>query len=596
MRRLSCLCPFLIATALLGQSPPPPEAAEPAAPKAIPPSQEDQLRFLSIVRNEALTYSAKLPNFTCVRIGRLEYMDVPKKAAPKNDKKGPAAPAPENKATQEVDASSPQLAGLVEQRMTWFKENEKYYDPTSGKDMNIPGRSTVGEFIGVLKDVFTEPSNTQFKWAAMGILRQVPVAVIDYQIPKENSKLEITAGTAKIIAGYHGRIFANTVSGRILSINLEAEVPANFPAQEIRRLYEFGETVMSGEFYQMPLESRETERANLSLFPSLAKPSSKSPELDFMTTTLFQNCRRYAGPAGPCTPQVISGDTARIGTLALFAIAGSAGAAAPPDGMALEKTIAAMRESALAFDAHLPDFICTQVTHREVKREALAGLPVGARLSGSRGSTPATGTETGWKSVDSIEEQLTYFGHKESYKLVSLNGKRVKPGEEPDTGLKSSGEFGSTLGGIFDPLSRAEFKWKRTGKLRGQTVNVFEYSIAQTNSSSQLSAGSERVTVGYHGLLFVERESNAVIRVTTEAEVPADFPLQNVKRELDYGRANVGGQEYLLPLHSQTESRASEDFMQSGRTGGNSPLVTLRNTIDFKSFRKYGVDSELKPE
>jgi hypothetical protein len=268
----------------------------------------------------------------------------------------------------------------------------------------------------------------------------------------------------------------------------------------------------------------------------------------------------------------------------------------PPDVATTEKLVAAMREAALAYDSRLPDFICTQITHREEMREP--NTVTGVKTSGSRGgmSLPAGAADSSWKSVDSMEQQLTYFGHRETYKLVAMNGKRVAPGQEPEKGLTSTGEFGSTLGGIFDPLSHAEFQWKRWDKLRGQSVFVFTYSIAKENSSSILAAGTSRLVVAYHGLIFVERETNSIVRVTTVAEVPQEFPLQNVTRELDYGRAAVGGQMFLLPLHSEMESRASEDFMQSGRLGGASPLVTLRNKIDFKAFRKYGVDSELKPE
>ena len=283
--------------------------------------------------------------------------------------------------------------------------------------------------------------------------------------------------------------------------------------------------------------------------------------------------------------------------LAVLVVAGSwALAENAPDAAAVEAMIAAMREAAMAFDSRLPDFICTQVTRREVRREA--SQMSGVRTTGSRGgsSVPTGSVDASWKAVDSIEEQLTYFGHRETYQVVAVDGRRVAPGQPPETGMKSTGEFGSTLGGIFDPLSHAQFKWKKWDKLRGIPVYVFSFSVAQEHSAAALIAGSARVVAGYHGLLYVERETNSVMRLTTEAETPPDFPLQHVTHVLDYGHVVIAGERFLLPLRSEMQSRASEDFLQNGRIGGSSPQMTLRNTIDFRGFRKYGVESALKPE
>lgn len=268
-----------------------------------------------------------------------------------------------------------------------------------------------------------------------------------------------------------------------------------------------------------------------------------------------------------------------------------------PDAATIQKLIEAMREGALAYDSRLPDFICTQVTHREVRREAAnqtQGITAGRRGGGGTGSMPAT--DTSWKPVDTIEEQLTYFSHRETYKLVATNGKKAGPDEQPEPGAASSGEFGSTLSGIFDPASHADFNWKRWDKVRGQPVYVFTFSIAKENSTAQLVAGRTKLIVAYHGLIFAERESNTILRLTTEAEIPPDFPLQHVIHELDYGPAMIAGERFVLPLHGEMQSQASESFINSGQMLGGSPLVSFRNRIDFKGYRKYGVDAVLKPE
>ncbi len=274
----------------------------------------------------------------------------------------------------------------------------------------------------------------------------------------------------------------------------------------------------------------------------------------------------------------------------------AATAQAPPDPAAAQRLVDAMSEAALAYTSRLPDFICTQITHREFQRER---PPAGASLhiGGSR-SGPSSGpvVDYDWKAIDAIEQQLTYFSHKETYKPVAINGTRAAAGKPSPSGLASTGEFGSTLAGIFDPQSHADFQWSRWDKLRGRPVYVFSFSVAKENSAAMIEAGGSRIVVGYHGLVFVERETSTFMRVTTEAEIPPDFPLQHVIHLLDYGPVVIAGEHYLLPIHSEMESRTSQDFVDSGRVGGTSPLVNFRNKIDFKSYRKYGVDATLKPE
>jgi hypothetical protein len=295
-----------------------------------------------------------------------------------------------------------------------------------------------------------------------------------------------------------------------------------------------------------------------------------------------------------------NGRLLRLSAIAVALLAGGPFAAtqaaeAEPDAVATQKLVDAMREAALAYTSKLPDFICTQVTHREFQRDRAPSASV--RTSAPHGGGPASGiVDHDWRPVDTIEQQLSYFSHQETYKLVSTNGKRAAGGEAAPSGMASTGEFGSTLAGIFDPPSHAEFTWKRWDKLRGRPVYVFSFSVAKENSTALIEAGASRIVVGYHGLLFVDRETNTFMRVTTEAEIPPDFPLQHVTHLLDYGPAMIAGERYLLPVHSEMESRAREDFVDSGLLGGTSAMVNFRNKIDFKGYRKYAAEATLKPE
>src|SRR6202023_1801497 len=71
-------------------------------------------------------------------------------------------------------------------------------------------------------------------------------------------------------------------------------------------------------------------------------------------------------------------------------------AEAPPDSIEQKKVLADAAEFVLHHEINLPNFICTQVTRR---------------------FEDATGRDT-WRPIDIIVERLTYFDHKEDYRVV----------------------------------------------------------------------------------------------------------------------------------------------------------------------------------
>jgi hypothetical protein len=88
----------------------------------------------------------------------------------------------------------------------------------------------------------------------------------------------------------------------------------------------------------------------------------------------------------------------------------------------------------------------------------------------------------------------------------------------------------------------------------------------------------QHVTMGQHGYVYVDRETNAVVRIASEAEsLPRDFPVKRAGSVLDYGFIEVGGHPYLLPLRSVTRLDAL-------------PLQH-RNEVQFLNYRKFSSDA-----
>lgn len=237
----------------------------------------------------------------------------------------------------------------------------------------------------------------------------------------------------------------------------------------------------------------------------------------------------------------------------------------PPSPEEQGKVIEQAREYAMNYTKSLPDFLCTQVTRRYVD-------PHGAQF---------------WGLEDTLTAHVSYVEHKEEYKLMSRNGQMATNSSIWSVGgANSAGEFGSMMAEIFDPKTEASFRWERWATLRGRRAYVYAYQVAQPRSKWHVAygrdsaGGSKAETVpGYHGLVFVDRDLLAVLRITLVAELPPDFPMQQVEDTLDYDLATISGHEYLLPLRAVV-------LMREGTHHS-------KNEVEFRLYRKFSAEATL---
>jgi hypothetical protein len=236
--------------------------------------------------------------------------------------------------------------------------------------------------------------------------------------------------------------------------------------------------------------------------------------------------------------------------------------AAAPDNETQARIIEAIRNYAINYTQSLPNFICTQVTRRMIDQ---------------------TGTADHWQSVDKIQEQLTYFDHHESYKVVMVNGQMVQNKDHLKLGgAISEGEFGSIMAEIFAPETEAQFDWHHLGKLDGRIMNVFSYRVTQPLSHYTIEhvPSSRKIIAGYHGLIYANRDTNAVMRITLETDdIPKDFPIQEVKTDLWYDVVKISGQEFILPLKWESHSRDGK--------------ILSWNSAEYALYRKFETSSTL---
>jgi hypothetical protein len=232
----------------------------------------------------------------------------------------------------------------------------------------------------------------------------------------------------------------------------------------------------------------------------------------------------------------------------------------PPSLEEQDRIIRQVREYAMNYTDRLPDFLCTQVTRRYVD-------PSGMEF---------------WHPEDVLTARLSYAERKENYQLILVNNRAVYGSNfEALGGATSSGEFGSMLKEVFDPESQADFHWDHWGKLRGRQAYAFGYRVAQNRSKWHVNyQRTQDIVPGYHGLIYVDQESLAVLRLTLEAELPADFPLQQVSDTLDYDMATISGKDYMLPLKAVVRMREGK--------------ILAKNDVEFRLYRKFSAETEIK--
>src|SRR3954451_18256927 len=220
----------------------------------------------------------------------------------------------------------------------------------------------------------------------------------------------------------------------------------------------------------------------------------------------------------------------------------------PPSSEEQGKIIDDAREYALSYSKTLPDFICTQVTRR------YAAPAPGTRYGGQAGTDPR------WYALDTLTLKLSYFEQKEDYKLILVNNSITTQDYKTLGGATSTGDFGSMMRQVFEPASQAHFEWDHWGTLRGRRVLAFSYRVAQFRSQWHINYDRKLdIVPAYKGLIYVDKETHHVMRVTLEAEdVPASFPVRRAETVLDYDFQEISGHTFLLPLKPTTIMAGSD--------------------------------------
>ena len=221
----------------------------------------------------------------------------------------------------------------------------------------------------------------------------------------------------------------------------------------------------------------------------------------------------------------------------------------PPQPSPSEQSIllARVRREALRYQRELPDFICLQVTTRNLDE---------------------TGTGQHWKREDRFEVEDSYVGRFVNHKLIMLNGKSPRKNYQQLSGFLSESvlySVGFLPRWLFGPQAKTEFQWTHSAVLNGRQVHVFTVHLAP--SESKFTVASERravmagsterrsIIAGIDGLLYVDAVTAAVRRFEIHMILPPDSIIQEGTVDIDYDGVDISGREFFLPVKFDVTAR-----------------------------------------
>ncbi len=269
--------------------------------------------------------------------------------------------------------------------------------------------------------------------------------------------------------------------------------------------------------------------------------------------------------------------------VAVLVLSGAAAVSAGQSKLTADqvRVLESARAAALAYTVSLPNFICTQITHREAQDQVSFGTSFnGASSSRGGGGLPGASRALGGIQ-DVIEERLTFFQQMEHYEVIALNGKKVSGQKHMQfAGAMSAGEFGSALRNLFDSRSHAEFWWEKSTTLNSRRVDVFKFQVPSQNGTIVMDRDTgQKILVASSGRLFVDSKTFEVVRINSTLELPVDFPIKMATIEVTYRPVTIAGKTYNLPSDSEVRMKDSKRLYV--------------NRIQFRDYHKFAVESTI---
>jgi VWFA-related protein len=289
-------------------------------------------------------------------------------------------------------------------------------------------------------------------------------------------------------------------------------------------------------------------------------------------------------------------------TEALHVIADASAFLAPPAGqlpatpapdIATQKAIIART---IDYVAHtmplLPNFLATRVTESYV--DSLRGID---QAQPERGGLYLLGTSSA---------PIGFSDGRETDDLTKAARSSGVPG------MTSWGEFGPILGVVLLDAAKGKLSWARWELEDGKPAAVFQFVVDRSISHYQLNYCCDRTGVsasqmvrggiegalkvvtwkpGYHGLMELDPETGAVLRITIKADLRPDDMVERASMMVEYGQVKIGSGVYLCPTRSVAVSVSSAEIEDHGAVEHMDRM--LLNDVEFTDYHRFGSEARV---
>lgn len=182
---------------------------------------------------------------------------------------------------------------------------------------------------------------------------------------------------------------------------------------------------------------------------------------------------------------------------------------------------------------------------------------------------------------DVVELEVARVGDDELFSWPGAAHFENRPiAEIVGTGLTSNGEFESNARAVFAGDS-AVIRYSGVEDVGGHHAARFDFLISPVFSHWTVNLNGAKGLVGMRGSFWADTTSFELLRLSVEAsEIPIGLEIRSVRSDIEYGRIQIGSNEFLLPRNANTWM-----VNESG--------AEVRNRIDFTHCRQYTTESVL---
>jgi hypothetical protein len=217
---------------LAAAAPPPPTVVVAQKP---PPDSMEQAEALAAMKEYAMNYTAKLPNYLCVQITRRHYDPKDRRYRTQGD--------------------------VIQETLSFYEKKETYtvqmYNGQSVHNMShdrLGGVRSSGEFGSMLHNIFLPESDAKFDWDHWGTLRGRPMYVFAYRVEKDHGySMRDEESHKSYTSAYTGLVYADKETKEIQRITLKTvEIPPDFTVKDVLLTLDYKPTEISGHVYTLP--------------------------------------------------------------------------------------------------------------------------------------------------------------------------------------------------------------------------------------------------------------------------------------------------------------------------------------------------------